>query len=135
VATDPAKIPPQYATWWAGSRFERALDELERLSVAHGFEVVVVTHLEYDLVVPMLEAAAARGFHVVSTHEEAVPVARHVYHEPLHAPALHQQRARRQLRETASLRSAAQAHRRRLVYELWEQGLVPRLLEKVPKAP
>ena len=135
VATDPAKIPSRYRDLVGWEPFQRALDELQRLSVERGFEVVVVTHLEHDLVIPMLEAASARGFHVVSTHEEAVQWIARVHHEPF---TLERYCDSELVVSFENQHPSALQHKligRRLVYELWEQGLIPRLLAKVPKAP
>jgi hypothetical protein len=135
VVTDPAKIPARYRDLVGWDPFYRALDELKQLSLEHGFEVVVVSHLDYDLVPRMLEAATERGFHVVLTQDEVDAWIKNVYNEPFSIERFCKSDL---VVSSENLHPSALLHTiiaKRLVYELWKQGLIDRLLEKVPKAP
>ena len=135
VTTDPARIPPRYRDLVGWDPFYKALDELKQLSLEHGFEVVVVAHLDYDLVGAMLEAASQRGFHVVLTQDEADAWIRKTYGEPF---TIERYCKSELVVNPENLHPSVLQHKligRRLAYELWQRGLVGRLLEKVPPGP
>jgi hypothetical protein len=135
VVTDPAKIPARYRDLVGWDPFHRALDELKQLSLAHDFEVVVVANLDYDLVGAMLEAATERGFHVVLAQDDLEDWVEATYHEPF---SLERYCKSELVVNAENLHPSALQHQiigRRLAFELWQQGLIERLLAKVPRAP
>jgi hypothetical protein len=135
AVTDPSRIPPQYRDLVGWDPFNRALDELKELSARHGFEVLVVTHLEIDLMEQMLREVARRGFPVVSGQPDLDEYFRTHFGEEFNAERYC---ASGLVVNTSNRHPSVLQHRMlgmRLAYEVARSGLIARLMARAPPRP